>query len=268
MLSPTHNPQHDDSTLYKVSNATVRLSAHGVSREILTDITMSVRAGEVVGIVGRSGTGKTTLLRALGGLVPVASGELNLRGKAITSPPADVVTVFQDYVNALLPWRTVERNVALPLQGKISRRELRERVADAIAAVGLTGREKDYPKSLSGGMQQRVQIARALTMSPNVLLMDEPFGALDAMTRASLQDEVLRLQSRTGTTIVFITHDLDEAIYLSNTVYVIAGKPGTLALRVDVDLPRERDQVQTREMPRYVELRHRLAEALDMVGTH
>jgi NitT/TauT family transport system ATP-binding protein len=229
---------------------------------ILQDVSFDVAQGEIVGVVGRSGTGKTTLLRLLAGLIRPTAGEIALDGAEVSGPPDTVVTVFQDYGNALLPWRTVARNVALGLERRMPRRERDERVAAALAMVGLAGRHREYPWRLSGGMQQRVQIARALAMRPRVLLMDEPFGALDAMTKASLQEELLRVQRETGATVVFITHDLEEAIFLSDRVVVIAGAPGTITQCEHVDLPRSRDQITTRELPEYLAVRHRLGEAL------
>lgn len=230
--------------------------------EILRDVSFDLGVGEIVGVVGRSGTGKTTLLRVLGGLVRATSGTVRLDGHPLDGPPATAVTVFQDYGNALLPWRTVERNVGLPLERRVGRQERRERVNEALRLVGLDGRGTDYPWRLSGGMQQRVQIARALALRPRVLLMDEPFGALDAMTKASLQDQLLRVQEETGATIMFITHDIEEAIYLSDRVLVIAGTPGTITQQLPTMLPRPRDRLATPELPQYLRVRHRLYEAL------
>jgi NitT/TauT family transport system ATP-binding protein len=180
----------------------------------------------------------------------------------ITSPPTQVVTVFQDYGSALLPWRSLERNVGLPLERKVRRSERQARVAEALAMVGLENRAKDYPWRLSGGMQQRVQIARALALRPRVLLMDEPFGALDAMTKATLQDQLLTVQRETGATVIFITHDIEEAVYLSDRVCLIAGSPGHIPLEITTQLERPRHQVETRELPRYLEVRHELHAAL------
>jgi NitT/TauT family transport system ATP-binding protein len=246
---------------YVVDGLGVTLTAAEGPLEILREISFSVAEGEIVGIVGRSGTGKTTLLRVLGGLLPATVGTVNLDGQPVTGPPGTVVTVFQDYGNALLPWRTVTRNVSLPIE-KVPRAVRNQRVAQALRMVGLEGRGTDYPWRLSGGMQQRVQIARALAMNPRVLLMDEPFGALDAMTKATLQDELLRVKELTGATIIFITHDIEEAIYLSDRVFVIAGAPGRLTFQLPTELPRPREQLATRELPQYLSLRHAIGKAL------
>lgn len=231
-------------------------------RSVLKDLSLSVGAGEFVSIVGRSGTGKTTLLRVLGGLLPPTRGSISLEGKSVTGTQDDVLVVFQDYANAILPWRTVRRNVGLGLEGRVSRKEREERVDEALAIVGLQGRDNDRPRQLSGGMQQRVQIARAVARRPRVLLMDEPFGALDAMTKTALQDSVLDLQRATGATILFITHDIDEAAYLSDRVLVLGGQPSSIAQEVFTQLPRPRQQLETRETERFLEVRHELALAI------
>ena len=248
--------------LYAVDSVAVRLPAADGPRQILADVSFEVRTGEIVGIVGRSGAGKTTLLRVLGGLLDTSSGTVIFDGEQVNRPPSGAVTVFQDYGNALLPWRTVARNTGLGLEGRVGRDERRRRVADALSMVGLSDRSSDHPWRLSGGMAQRVQIARALALQPKVLLMDEPFGALDAITKAALQDVLLGVQHQTEATVVFITHDLDEAIYLSDRVLVISGSPGTITVAVDTELPRPRDQLATRELPRYLHVRHLLGQAL------
>ena len=248
--------------LYEVVGVDVSLPSSDGQRPVLHDISFDVAAGEIIGIVGRSGVGKTTLLRVLGGLLEATSGTVVFDGNTVRRPPSGAVTVFQDYANALLPWRSVARNAALGLEGRIPRAERRLRVAEALDMVGLRDRASDYPRRLSGGMAQRVQIARALALKPKVMLMDEPFGALDAMTKATLQDVLLRVQRETGATVVFITHDLDEAIYLSDRVLVISGAPGTVTLTAATELPRPRDQLATRESPRYLHVRHLLGEAL------
>lgn len=235
--------------------------------EVLRDVNFEVAPGEIIAIVGRSGTGKTTLLRVLAGLIAPTSGAVHLNGLPVTGPPGSVVTVFQDYANALLPWRSVAKNVALGLERRVNKRERDERVREALRLVDLEKFADEYPWRLSGGMQQRVQIARALAMQPDVLLMDEPFGALDAITKQSLQDELLAVHSKTRPTIIFITHDIDEAIYLSDKVFVIAGspgsgQPGTLTQCAETGLPRPRHTITTREQPGYLALRHRALEWL------
>jgi NitT/TauT family transport system ATP-binding protein len=230
--------------------------------EILRDLSFTVAAGTFVSLLGASGSGKTTLLRALGGLQSSTAGTVLCHAKPVNGPPQGVVTVFQDYGNSLLPWRSVRRNVALGIEGKVSSQECEARVLDALDMVELRASAEEYPWRLSGGMQQRVQIARALAMRPSVLLMDEPFGALDAMTKASLQDQLQRVHELTGTTVVFVTHDVEEAVYLSDRVLVLSGRPAGIGLDLDVALPRPRVQVTTKESPEYLQLRHQVYRAL------
>jgi len=242
-------------------NLSVTLPGASGPVHVLDRVRFTVAAGEFVSVLGVSGAGKTTLLRVLGGLQEATAGRVSCAGTAVSGPPDGVVMVFQDYTHSLLPWRTVRRNVALGVE-RLDRSEKDGRVDEALAMVGLSDREREYPWRLSGGMQQRVQIARAIAMRPRVLLMDEPFGALDAMTKASLQDQLLRVRELTGTTIVFVTHDVEEAVYLSDRLVVLQGSPANIGLTLDVPLPRPRDQVLTRERADYLELRHRVYEAL------
>jgi NitT/TauT family transport system ATP-binding protein len=248
--------------VFACRNASVELPHQGGTRRVLEDISLELSRGEFLTVVGPSGTGKTTLLRLLGGLTPCTRGTVRVNGHPIDGPPADVVIVFQDYSHALLQWRTVGRNVAFGLEGKLPRNEIRERARDALRLVRLEGHADDYPWQLSGGMQQRVQIARALALRPAVLLMDEPFAALDAMTKATLQDELLRLRAATGSSVVFVTHDIEEAVYLGDRVAVITGTPGRIERTVAVDLPKPRDQVVTRQLPKFLELRYLLHQAI------
>jgi NitT/TauT family transport system ATP-binding protein len=250
------------AVIFELEGVAVTLPSGQTQRQILEDVSFRVRQREVVGVVGPSGTGKTTLLRVLSGLLSCSAGSVLLDAKPVLGPTQEAVTVFQDYSSALLPWRTVERNVALPLEGRTSKSERRERVRRALEVVGLADRMDEYPWRLSGGMQQRVQIARALVLEPRVLLMDEPFGALDAITKGSLHDQLLDVQAKTGATIVFITHDVEEAVYLSDRVMVIHGSPGRIVHEVRTELPRPRDQIATRDLSRYNEVRHELAQVL------
>jgi len=232
-------------------------------RRVLAGVDLDVDDAEFVAVMGRSGSGKTTLLRVLGGLLlPTEDSTVTFHGEPISGPPDGAVFVFQDYAASLLPWRTVERNVMLGLEGKVSKPERHSRVAEALAMVGLAERATDYPWRLSGGMQQRVQLARALAMRPSVFLMDEPFGALDAMTKSSLQDELQRVQERTHATVVFVTHDVDEAVYLSDRIVILEGDPATVTQRIQVDLPRPRDQLATKEMSEFLRIRRRVYDAI------
>jgi ABC-type nitrate/sulfonate/bicarbonate transport system ATPase subunit len=232
-------------------------------RTILANIDLDVREGEFLCIVGASGSGKTSLLRILAGLIRPTHGEARFRGQAISGPSRDRAIVFQDYSRALLPWRTVSANVALGLDSRGVRREAQAPIVDELLArMGLADASGQYPSQLSGGMQQRVQIARCLAQAPQILLMDEPFGALDALTRQALQDEILFLTAEKQITVVFITHDLEEAIYLGDRVVVLGGSPAGIIETVDVDLPRPRNQLTTREDARFLAHRHRLFRVL------
>jgi NitT/TauT family transport system ATP-binding protein len=248
--------------VFECRSASVVLSLSSGPRPIISGINLEVRDAEFLSIVGPSGTGKTTLLRVLGGLLPPSSGEVLIKGRVMAGPPEDVVIVFQDYANALLQWRTVRDNVAFGIERKLGRAECADRVKDALSLVGLLERADDYPWQLSGGMQQRVQIARALALRPAVMLMDEPFAALDAMTKASMQDELLRVRERTGTSFVFITHDIEEAVYLGDRIAVLKGSPGRIDQIFDIDLPAPRDQLSTRQLPQFLAFRYAVHQAI------
>jgi NitT/TauT family transport system ATP-binding protein len=227
--------------------------------KILRNVSFEVGEGEIVAVIGPSGCGKTTLLRVLAGLTPTSKGEVSIGGQRVVAPRRDIAVVFQDYDKALLPWRNAYGNVALALESMgTPRADRKDRIHELLSLVGLRDHAAKFPRQLSGGMQQRLQIARALAQDPRVLLMDEPFGALDAMTRRTLQDEMLAIAERTGKTIFFVTHDLDEAIYIGDRVYGLLARPGRLAETFGVDIPRPRDQVATPEHPNFVVLRRRL----------
>ena len=213
---------------------------------------LDIRPGEFVAIVGPSGCGKTTFLNAVDGLLPISGGNLELNGKRITRPGPDRAMVFQQ--PSLLPWRTVIGNViyGLELQGRTSKSERQARAESLIRLVGLAGFENSFPTELSGGMQQRVNLARALATDPDMLLLDEPFAALDAQTREFMQRELLRIWGETRKTALFITHDIKEAVYLADRVLVFTRRPGRVKTCVDVDLPRPRELSIKRE-PHFLE---------------
>jgi NitT/TauT family transport system ATP-binding protein len=216
-------------------------------RVALADITFDVARGEFACVVGPSGAGKTTLLRCLAGLTAPTSGDALFEGAPLRSVPAGIGVVFQDYGRSLYPWLTVAHNVDLPLRVRGVRRSARaERVAEVLASVGLADAGRQYPWQLSGGMQQRVAIARALAYRPDLLLMDEPFASVDAQTRFELEDLILRLRDEFGVTVVFVTHDIDEAIYLADRIVVVSKSPGVVTEIVDITLPRPRDQIATK----------------------
>jgi NitT/TauT family transport system ATP-binding protein len=220
--------------------------------EAVRDLTFTVAAGELVCLVGPSGCGKTTLLKCVGGLLEPTAGEVFLAGRKVAGPPPGMAFVFQEYGRSLFPWMRVGENVELPLKQKnLSKARRRELVTDALASVGLADAAGAYPWQLSGGMQQRVAIARALAYEPEVLLMDEPFAAVDAQTRADLEDLVRRLWRERGITILFVTHDIDEAVYLGERVVVLSSSPTVVRELLEIDLPDERDQAHTRVAPRF-----------------
>lgn len=242
-------------TLIAFNAATLRLGG----KTIIENLDLEVRPSEFLCIVGASGCGKTTALRLAAGLYVPTSGAVTFDGEPITRPRREVAIVFQDYGKALLPWRTAAGNISLALEASpVPARERGARIEALLRKVGLGGHADKYPTEMSGGMQQRLQIARCLAQEPTTLLMDEPFGALDAMTRQGLQDEVLSLTQTSQTTVIFVTHDLDEAIYLGDRVIGLLPHPGRIGIELDVDLPRPRDQLATREHPEFLRLRRQL----------
>jgi NitT/TauT family transport system ATP-binding protein len=224
--------------------------------QAIRSVSFSVAQRELVCVVGPSGCGKTTLLKCVSGLLPPSHGRALLHGKPVTSPPEEMALVFQEYSRSLMPWSSVRNNVLLPLRHKpMSKRERARLVEEALEAVGLTGFIDHYPWQLSGGMQQRVAIARALAYNPSILLMDEPFASVDAQTRGDLEDLVLKVRDEFGITILFVTHDIDESVYLSDRIVVLTHSPTTVRDIVPVDLPFPRDQIATKELPGFAQLR-------------
>jgi NitT/TauT family transport system ATP-binding protein len=241
------------------------------SHVAIADVSLQVADGELVTIVGPSGCGKSTLLRCLAGLLPPTSGQVVLDGVPVTTVPDRLAVVFQDYSRSLYPWLSVADNVALPLrrnggstaeQGGVkrgrpdrSRKGRRQSALAALDSVGLAGFADRYPWQLSGGMQQRVAIARALACDPVLLLMDEPFGSMDAQMREDLEDLVLRVRAERDITILLVTHDIDESVYTGDRVLVLSRGPGRVVAEVPVDLPAPRDQIATKELREFARLR-------------
>ena len=220
------------------------------------NVSFSIDEGEFVCVVGPSGCGKTTLLKCIGGLLRPSGGEVLLNGSPVTGPPERMALVFQEYSRSLMPWMSVRNNVLLPLRHKrLPKHERNSLVEDALGAVGLVGFMDRYPWQLSGGMQQRVAIARALAYQPSILLMDEPFASVDAQTRSDLEDLVLQVRQEFGITILFVTHDIDESVYLSDRIVVLTHSPTEVKEVIPVGLPRPRDQIATKELPEFARLR-------------
>jgi NitT/TauT family transport system ATP-binding protein len=237
--------------------------------EAVRDLTFGVGAGELACIVGPSGAGKTTLLKCVAGLLAPSGGEVVLEGRPVHGPPENMAVVFQEYGRSLFPWMTVEQNIDLPLrQKKVPKRRRAELVAESLASVGLADAAGAYPWQLSGGMQQRVAIARAVAYEPAVLLMDEPFAAVDAQTRAELEDLTRELWRRLGMTVLFVTHDIEEAVYLGQRVLVLSAAPTVVIEDAAIDLPAEREQLATRSAPRFAELRAHIYSLVQRAKTY
>jgi len=252
---------------------TLRLDALGQrygDHPVLHGITLTVPDGQLLCVVGPSGCGKSTLLRTLAGLQPAHEGTVTLDGTPVTGVPDHLAVVFQDYGRSLFPWLTVRDNVALPLRRRgLARRERRAEAERILERVGLDGAARRHPWQLSGGMQQRVAIARALVCRPSLLLMDEPFGSLDAQTREDLEDLLLEVHRTDDTTIVLVTHDIDESVYVGDRVVVLSPGPASrLVLDLPVELPGKRDQIGTRGLPEFVALRAEVGRAVRKPGGH
>lgn len=237
--------------------------ATGTAPLAIQDVSLTVPAGSFVAIVGPSGSGKSTLLRLVAGLLTPTAGAVRIDGAPVHGVPADLAVVFQDYGRSLFPWLTVAGNVALPLRHLgLPAAEREQRVRDALGEVGLAGAAERHPWQLSGGMQQRAAIARAIAYRPRILLMDEPFASVDAQTRADLQDMALAVWRAHRSTVLFVTHDIDESVYLADRVVVLSQPPARVVAEVAVDLPRPRDQIETRASASFVGLRADVARRI------
>lgn len=238
----------------------------------IDELNFQVRTGELACIVGPSGCGKSTLLRTVSGLLQPSHGEVRLQNALVQGVPSDLAVVFQDYGRSLFPWLSVQSNVEFPLRARgMGKKDRRERANEVLDWVGLADSAQKYPWQLSGGMQQRVSIARALGCQPALLLMDEPFASVDAQTRFELEDLLLRTRKAFDSTVLLVTHDIDEAVYLADRVFVLSDAPARVVRDLPVDLGAERDQIATRESEAFVQLRGEVARLLrvrESVGTH
>ena len=227
-----------------VKNISVEFKDKNKTQTVLDDISLEIEKGEFICILGFSGCGKSTLLNVMAGLLQPTKGEVIIDGKIVKNPTIKNVTIFQNY--GLLPWRTVEKNVELGLETQKMPKAERSKIAEKyIDMVGLTASKNKHPCQLSGGMQQRVAIARALAVNPDVLFMDEPFGALDEITRMKLQEYISRISQDTKTTVIFVTHDIEEAIFLADRVVVLDSNPGVIKSIINIKMPKHRDRTSS-----------------------
>lgn len=224
-----------------VSNVTISFEEENQNHVILDDVSINIEEGEFICLLGPSGCGKSTLLNAMAGFLKPTSGEIKIKNQIVEKPSMKYVTIFQNY--GLLPWRTVQKNVELGLETKNYSKEKKANIASHyLKMVGLEHAAKKRPAQLSGGMQQRVAIARALAVEPDILFMDEPFGALDAITRMKLQTDILEIAQDTKKTVVFVTHDIEEAIFLADRIVIMSANPGRIKALLTVQLPKHRDR--------------------------
>jgi len=246
--------------LLSISNISKEYTQNPKKRVLaLKEVSFVVKEGDFVSIVGPSGCGKTTLLMCVAGLIAPSDGRALLNGKVINKPPKEMVLIFQNYTNSLFPWRTVLGNVLFALENKDMPKTRKMEIAEkSLMSVGLHDFISHYPWQLSGGMQQRVAMARGLAYGSEIILMDEPFASVDAQTRTDLEDLLLALWERYSKTILFVTHDIDEAVYLSNRVIVLSRRPSVILETISVNLERPRNQLQTKGDTRFITLRNRI----------
>jgi len=246
-----------------ISDLGISFSTHKTSREIFTQINVKVSSGEFVSICGLSGVGKSTFLRLIAGLITPTQGSVVVDGQIIKAPSQSMSFVSQDYSRSLFPWLSISKNVGLPFRGKgLEKSDIQERIEKALTDVGLIEFAHSYPWQLSGGMQQRVAIARALVTRPQLLLLDEPFASVDAHTRFDLEDLVLDLAHEINATVIMVTHDIDEATYMSDKVLVLTGSPARFTSEVAIKLPTPRTQSVTRSHPDFLRIRDELYKSM------
>jgi NitT/TauT family transport system ATP-binding protein len=250
--------------LMSIEHIRRQFQSSGETNVVIDDVNLTVRKGEFVTLVGPSGCGKTTLLLCLAGLMPLSGGKIKLRDKLVISPPAGLSVVFQDYSRSLFPWKKNRDNVIFGMRRlkDITKAQKYDIASDLLTAVGLSGFENHYPWQVSGGMQQRVAIARALASRSEIVLLDEPFASLDAQTRADMHELILDLFKKYDQTCILVTHDIEEAIYLSTRLCVLTHRPARIELDIAIDLPLPRDPLATKEHPRFIELRHQVLEMI------
>ncbi len=227
-------------TKIKIDHVYKNFDIQKTSIEVLKDINLDIQRGKFISIVGASGCGKSTLIRMIAGLEEPSGGSITIDGREVSGPSVKTGIIFQEA--RLFPWQTVEKNIEFGIHDKLSKEVKKQKAKEMIGLIGLNGFEKAIPKQLSGGMQQRVNIARALINEPDVLLLDEPFGALDALTRINMQNEILKIWEQNKTTMVLITHDIDEAIFLSDKIIILSDKPGVISQIIDVPMSKPRDR--------------------------
>ncbi|WP_309106133.1 ABC transporter ATP-binding protein [Arthrobacter sp.] len=258
-------PAVKDQPMLSVRDLKKVYKTDGGDVEAVRNLTFDLRPGELACLVGPSGSGKTTLLKCISGLMAPTEGEVLLNGTRVVGPPKKMAVVFQEYGRSLFPWMRVRQNVELPLKNHgVPKAERDHLVDEALEAVGLAHVPHSYPWQLSGGMQQRVAIARAVAYQPEVLLMDEPFAAVDAQTRADLEDLIRTVWKKLRVTVLFVTHDIDESVYLGERVIILSSSPTVVQEDIIIDLPEDRDQLNTRALPRFTELRHHVYEQIQL----
>ncbi len=262
------SPKSSRDAILAVENVRKDYGTGGTASQILLDVTFDVHRGEFICVVGPSGSGKTTLLNCLAGLISVSGGRVVFEGEEVVDPPKKMAVVFQDYSRSLLPWMTVFKNAELPIRATVGRDERRQRVEESLASVGLAGKGNLYPWQMSGGMQQRAAIARGLAYQPDVLLMDEPFAAVDAQTRIELEDLILEVSAKYQMTVVFVTHDIDESVYLADRVIILSGTPTTVTEDLTINLTRPRNQVETKLERTFAELRAHVFTLIQSASAH